>query len=76
MEKFYTVLEVQVNNGVKSTIPLIYEDENIAYNKYYTVLAAASVSQIEYHSCHIIRSDGLCIESKVYDRRVEPQNEE
>lgn len=67
---FYTVIEVQ-NAGTPAVIPLVFTDENLAYNKYYTVLASASVSDLPYHSCHIIRSDdGTMIESKVYDRTL------
>ena len=68
---FYTVIEVQ-NDGTPGIIPLVYDDIAQAYHKYYTVLADASVSQIAYHSCHIIRDDGLMIEGKVFDRRVVP----
>ena len=67
---FYTVLEIQVQNGIKSCIPVIYDNINGAYSKFYTILASASVSEIEYASAHIIRSDGLMIEGKVFDRRM------
>ena len=65
MDTFYTVLEVQ-NNGTPAAIPTIYNDEAAAYAKYYTVLAAAAVSEVAYHACHIIRSDGIMIEGKVF----------
>lgn len=68
MENFYTVVEVQ-NAGTPAAIPVIYTNMNTAYNKYYNVLAAASVSSIPYHACYIIRDDGVMIEGKVYDRR-------
>lgn len=65
---FYTVIEIQ-NDGTPAVLPLVFTDPDLAYNKYYTVLAAASVSSLGYHSCHIIRSsDGVMIESKVFDR--------
>ena len=65
---FYTVLEIQVNNGSKSCIPVIYDNINDAYNKLYTILAYASVSECEYHSGCILRSDGILIDGKVFDR--------
>ena len=65
---FYTVLEVQ-NSGTPAAIPTIYDNEEQAYAKYYNVLAAAAVSEVAYHSCYIIRSDGIMIEGKVFDSR-------
>ena len=68
---FWTVLEVQVDQAYnKSCIPTIYVTEDQAYAKYYTILAAAAVSYIPYHAAHIIRSDGVMIEGKVFDRMV------
>lgn len=78
MEKttFYTVNEVQVSDeGLKSEIPTIYDAEDDAYEKYYLVLSAAVKSAIPYHAANIIRSDGVMIEGKVYDRRVVPEPE-
>ena len=73
MNTFFSVLEVQ-NNGTPAAITTIYNDEAAAYAKYYTVLAAAAVSSVTYHACHIIRSDGIMIEGKVFDRRTtEPE---
>ena len=67
---FFTVLEIQSNEGTKACIPTIYENENDALAKYYTVLAAAAISAIEYHAAHIIRSDGVMTEGRVFDRRT------
>jgi len=57
-----------------------YNDQvNQAYAKYYTICAAAAISEIPYHSAAIIRSDGIMIEGKVFDRRTneaEPEEEE
>ena len=68
---FYTVIEVQKGDGNPAVLTYIFTEENLAYNKFYTVLAAASVSALAYHSCHILRSDGTMIESKVYNRSEE-----
>ena len=69
---FYTVIENQANNGF-ALLYYHYTDLNQALAKYYTVLAAAAVSQIEYHSAHIIRSDGVMIEGRVFDRREQEE---
>lgn len=77
---FYTTIENQVrNDGSRGLLYDHFDDENLAYAKYYTVCAAAAVSGIPYHSAHIIRDDGIMIEGKVFDRRgdePEPNAEE
>jgi hypothetical protein len=77
MEKtlFYTTIENQVrNDGSRGLLYDHFDDETRAYAKYYTVCAAAAVSEIPYHAAHIIRSDGIMIEGKVFDRRsVDPE---
>ena len=71
-EVFYTTLENQVRpNGSKGLLYDHYTDENAAYAKLYTILAAAAVSDCTYHSGHIMRSDGIIIDGKVFDRRTE-----
>lgn len=78
MEKtvFYTTIENQVRtDGGKGLLYDHYDDLNRALAKYYTILAAAAVSEIPYHSAHLIRSDGVMIEGRVFDRRVEPSPE-
>lgn len=76
---FYTTLENQIRSD--GSAGLLYdhfgldtnetEEQalNRAYAKLYTILAAAAISAIPYHSGHIYRSDGLLIEGKVFDRR-------
>ena len=70
-EPFYTVIENQITgSGAKALLYNHYDDINQAYAKLYTILAAAAVSNIPYHSGHILRSDGLILEGKVFDRRA------
>ena len=74
---FYTVIETQVANGSVAVVPpTVYTDLNQAEAALYTVLAAAAVSSVEYHSGVILRSDGIVIEGKVFDRRVAASVEE
>lgn len=72
---FYTTIENQVRED--GSFGLLYDhfsDENQAYAKLYTILAAAAVSEIPYHAGFIMRSDGIVIEGKVFDRRTsEPE---
>ena len=72
---FYTVLEIQSDNGTKTCIPTIYEDKTLAYAAYFTLCATAIQSAIEYHAASIIRSDNQMIEGRVFDRRTAEQEE-
>ena len=76
MPIFYTTIENQLRDN--GTFGLLYDhftDVNAAYAKLYTILAAAAVSGIPYHSAHLLRSDGIMIEGRVFDRRVIPDVE-
>ena len=72
---FYTVIEKQLNNGTPGTLATHYDNETAALAAYFTICAAAAVSTIEYHSAHIIRSDGIMIEGRVFDRREAEETE-
>ena len=72
----YTTIENQIrNDGSKGLLYDHFEDLDRALAKFFTVCAAAATSEIPYHSAHIIRSDGVMIEGRVWDRRVEPTPE-
>ena len=74
---FYTTIENQQRlDGGYGLLYDHFEDETAAYAKYYTILAAAAVSDIPYHAAYIIRSDGITIEGKVFDRRTAEAVEE
>lgn len=78
---FYTTIENQVrNDGSKGLLYDHFDDENQAYAKYYTILAAAAVSGIPYHAGLLLRSDIGQIECKIFDRMQpvisEAQNQE
>lgn len=73
---FYTTIENQVReDGSHGLLYDHFEDLNAALAKYYTICAAAAVSDIPYHAAHILRDDGTIIEGRVFDRRtaVEPE---
>lgn len=69
---FYTTIENQVrNDGSKGLLFDHFDNLNAALAKLYTILAAAAVSEIPYHSGHIMRSDGVLLpEGRVFDRRT------
>ena len=69
---FFTVLDTQI--GTSATTPAYivtgYTNINAAWSALYTVLAAASVGTIPYHSAFMYDSDGNMIDGRVFDRRV------
>ena len=67
---FWTVLEVQEDvSGIRGCLPTIYNDEDAALAKFFTVCAAAAQSALPYHACHILRSDGIIVRGEVFERR-------
>lgn len=83
MEKttFYTTIENQVrNDGSKGLLYDHFDTYEAALAKLYTILAAAAVSEIPFHSGHILRSDGIMTDGRVFDRRIyvmpQPEPEE
>lgn len=74
---FYTTIENQVrNDGSKGLLYDHFDNLSQAEAKFFTVCAAAAVSEIPYHAAFIIDDAGLVIGSKVYDRRTTPSPEE
>ena len=73
---FYTTVENQIrNDGSKGLLYDHFDNVNSAYAKFYTILAAAAVSEIPYHAGFLIRDDGIMLEGKVFDRRTESESE-
>jgi hypothetical protein len=75
MEKkaFYTTIENQVReDGSRGLLYDHFDDLDRALAKYYTICAAAAVSEIPYHAACILRDDGIMIEGRVFDRRSVP----
>ena len=58
----YIVLEIQTNkNGTIGMLTTAYEDQNLAKNKYYTVLAAAAVSGLPKHTAVLMNEEGVSL---------------
>lgn len=77
MPIFYTCLENQLRDN--GTFGLLYDhfsELNPALAKFYTVCAAAAVSEIPYHAAAVWTSDGRIIKQEIFDRRIpEPEPE-
>lgn len=73
---FWTVVR-QFFKGVKETHSMeIKEDKDSAIQRYFNILAAdLADSEITYNAAYIIDSNGLMIEGRVFDRRVDAEQE-
>lgn len=68
----WTTIENQIrSDGSKGLLYDHFDSYDAALAKLYTILAAAAVSEIPYHSGHILRDDGILTDGRVFDRREE-----
>jgi hypothetical protein len=74
MEKLYFVTRVNLDaEGKQSNSIQMFVDEVAARKRYYTLLASDIDSdRYTYEMVQIVREDGICIESQVFDRRSVP----
>ncbi|MCR5835958.1 MAG: hypothetical protein K6G88_05605 [Lachnospiraceae bacterium] len=64
----YLVIELQTNEeGQTSNIVTSYNDINQAESKYYTVLAAAAISNVKKHAAVLLDAEGGFIRSDGYE---------
>ena len=61
---FY-VIEFQTDSNVGTTITYTYTDRSLAFQKYYEIMAAASVSQVAKHGAMLLTEDLYEIDSKL-----------
>lgn len=67
----YFVVRVFFKDGKQSNSIEMRETEIDARKRYYTILATDIDSEtIEYELVQIVREDGTCIASQVFDNRV------
>ena len=79
----YTTIENQIRtDGSKGLLYDHYTALEAAQAKYYTILAAAAISELPYHEAFLLVTEGghdNVLEHKAFDRReddVEPEPEE
>lgn len=72
----YVVIEMQTTDGVTAVVPPVaFDDLNHAYQKFYTVLSAAAVSNVPLHSAVIINDRGELIRTESFDHTVTTEAE-
>lgn len=74
---FYTTIENQVReDGSKGLLYDHFTDESHALAKFYTICAAAAISDIPYHSAHLLASDGRMIRQEIFERTLPESGDE
>ena len=74
---FYNTIENQLRaDGSRGLLYDHFDDYDAALAKLYTILAAAAVSDLPYHSGHILRADGVLTDGRVFDRRAAEASQE
>lgn len=74
MPLFWTSIENQQReDGSFGVLYDHFTDYGSALAKFYTVCAAAAVSEIPYHAAMLIQSDGRVVKQEIFDRRPVPE---
>ena len=71
----YIVIELQTNGTQIGTLINKYSDIAQAYQQYYTILAAAAVSNVGIHTAMIITPTGDVIASQHFSHIITPIEE-
>lgn len=66
------VTRVNINtSGTQQQSIQTYTDETAAYKRFYNILAAdIDNANYQYELVQIVRDDGICVASQVFDNRV------
>lgn len=71
-QPFYTTIENQKrNDGSYGVLYDHFDSKNQAEAKFFTICAAAAVSDIPYHAAYLIDSNMGVIDQRAWDRRNE-----
>ena len=72
----YIVIELQANaEGQVANIPTVYQTLAEAWNKFYTILAAAAISEVPIHSAVILDATGMSIANRSFTHSVAAESE-
>lgn len=66
------VVRVNINqSGAQANSIQKFDDETAAYKRYYNILAAdIDNADYQYELVQIVRKDGICVASQVFDNRA------
>ena len=75
MNKLFFVTRVNINqSGTQQQSIQTFTDEKQARKRFYNILAADIDSETyQFEMVQIVRDDGICVASQVFDNRVSPE---
>ena len=71
----YIVIEMQTNGETTAVLNTVFNDRNLALQKYYTILSAAAVSQVEIHTAMVVNEFGITEYRESFDRKIRNEEE-
>ncbi|NLC25595.1 MAG: hypothetical protein GX777_03100 [Fastidiosipila sp.] len=73
----YYIIELQTNDGVASSLPPQTRTERKeALSVYHSIMAAAAISNVEYHTCIVIDEQGRYHANECFKHPRPPQGGE
>ncbi len=69
----FAIVEIQKDGSTATPFISLYDDKEQAYQAYHTILAAASISQIEEHSAILISEEGNYMLHEKYTHESEEE---
>lgn len=63
----YIVIELQTTNGQTANIVTTKNTKDEAMSAYHSILAAAAISNVEYHTAVVMDKKGRCLASECYE---------
>lgn len=75
MDRMFFVTRVNIDQtGKQSNSIQMFTAEKQAFKRYYNILAADIDSEnYQFEMVQIVRDDGICVASQVFDNRVAPE---
>lgn len=75
MDRLFFVTRVNINqSGTQQQSIQTFTDEKQARKRFYNILAADIDNEnYQYEMVQIVRDDGICVASQVFDNRVFPE---
>jgi len=71
----FIVSEIQTNNGTSAVLTDVFTDESLANQKYYTILAYATVSDIDVHAAAMFNEYGGMLKNDCFIHNSTPTQE-
>ena len=68
----YSIIELQTTSGATAHVYQTADTKEQAMSKYHTVLAAAAISAVEYHTCFVVDEQGKYIARECYIHLPDP----